>query len=77
MRHKASNPAASPNLADNLVASIGTFVWPTALSVPKAAKNPDAARKVAVNGEVEVAFLRDVGLRNTRATPKELERYDF
>src|SRR5207248_6099824 len=27
--------------------SIGTFVWPTAVSVPKSAKNPDAARKVA------------------------------
>ena len=27
--------------------SIGTFVWPTAVSVPKSAKNPDAARKLA------------------------------
>jgi len=27
--------------------SIGTFVWPTALSVPKAAKNIDAAQKLA------------------------------
>jgi G3E family GTPase len=37
--------------------------------------NPYAARSVAVNGEVEVAFLRDVGPRSTRATPKELERW--
>jgi G3E family GTPase len=37
--------------------------------------NPYAARNVAVNGEVEVAFLRDVGPRSTRATPKELERW--
>jgi len=27
--------------------SIGTFVWPTALSVPKSARNPEAARKLA------------------------------
>jgi ABC-type Fe3+ transport system substrate-binding protein len=27
--------------------SIGTFVWPTALSVPKSAKNPEAAQKLA------------------------------
>ena len=27
--------------------SIGTFVWPTALSVPNNAKNPEAARKLA------------------------------
>jgi iron(III) transport system substrate-binding protein len=27
--------------------SIGTFVWPTALSVPKNAKNPESAQKVA------------------------------
>ena len=27
--------------------SIGTFVWPTALSVPKNAKNPEAAKKLA------------------------------
>ena len=27
--------------------SIGTFVWPTALSVPKSAKNPESAQKLA------------------------------
>ncbi|HTO99408.1 MAG TPA: extracellular solute-binding protein, partial [Myxococcales bacterium] len=27
--------------------SIGTFVWPTALSVPKSARNPEAAQKLA------------------------------
>src|SRR5437764_1047559 len=27
--------------------SIGTFVWPTALSVPKSAKNPDSAHQLA------------------------------
>src|SRR3989454_10781764 len=37
--------------------------------------NPYAARTVAVNGEVEVAFLRDVGPGSTRATPQDLERW--
>ena len=37
--------------------------------------NPYAARTVAVDGEVDVAFLRDVAPRSTRATPKELERW--
>jgi ABC-type Fe3+ transport system substrate-binding protein len=27
--------------------SIGVFVWPTALSIPKSAKNPEAAQKLA------------------------------
>ena len=46
-----------------------------ALEARLARMNPYAARTVAVNGEVEVAFLRDVGPRSTRATPKELERW--
>jgi G3E family GTPase len=37
--------------------------------------NPYAARIVAVNGEVDVAFLRDVGPKSARATPRELERW--
>ena len=37
--------------------------------------NPYAARSVAINGEVEVAFLRDVGPGSTRATPQDLERW--
>jgi len=37
--------------------------------------NPYAARVVAVNGEVEVAFLRDVGPRSMRAGSGELDRW--
>jgi len=37
--------------------------------------NPYAARVVAVNGEVEVSFLRDVGPRSTRATSGEIDRW--
>jgi G3E family GTPase len=37
--------------------------------------NPYAARTVAVNGEVEVAFLRDVGPRSTRVATGELDRW--
>src|SRR5579864_4437799 len=37
--------------------------------------NPYAARAVAVNGEVDVAFLRDVGPSSARATAKELESW--
>jgi G3E family GTPase len=36
--------------------------------------NPYAARRLAVNGEVEVAFLRDMGPRSTRAA-KDLDRW--
>jgi G3E family GTPase len=37
--------------------------------------NPYAARTLAVNGEVDVAFLRDVGPRSTRAATDNLDRW--
>jgi len=37
--------------------------------------NPYAARTLAVNGEVDVAFLRDVGPRSTRAAGADLDRW--
>jgi G3E family GTPase len=37
--------------------------------------NPYAARTLAVNGELDVAFLRDVGPRSTRASPADLDRW--
>jgi G3E family GTPase len=46
-----------------------------ALEARLARMNPYAARSLAINGEVEVAFLRDVGPGSTRATPKDLERW--
>ncbi|MGC2518126.1 MAG: GTP-binding protein [Burkholderiales bacterium] len=39
------------------------------------AMNPYAARAIAVNGEVDVAFLHDVGLRNARATLPDVDRW--
>ena len=46
-----------------------------ALEARLARMNPYAARSLAVNGELDVAFLRDVGPRSTRATPQDLERW--
>ena len=37
--------------------------------------NPYAARRLAVNGEVDVAFLRDVGPKTTRAAVSDLDRW--
>jgi len=44
---KAAASAAHVLLVYPNQKSIGTFVWPTALSVPKSAKNREAAQKVA------------------------------
>jgi len=44
---KAAASAAHVLLVYPNQKSIGTFVWPTALSVPKSAKNPEAAKKLA------------------------------
>jgi len=38
--------------------SIGTFVWPTALSVPKSAKNPESAQKLAERARVPPSAQR-------------------
>jgi len=37
--------------------------------------NPYAARRLAVNGEVDVSFLRDVGPRTTQAAVSDLDRW--
>ncbi len=44
---KAAASAAHVEIVYPNQKSIGTFVWPTALSVPKSARNRDAARKLA------------------------------
>jgi len=46
-----------------------------ALEARLAQMNPYAARIVAVNGQVDVAFLRDVGPRSIRATTQDLDRW--
>jgi G3E family GTPase len=65
-------------VADRIVITKSDIAKPgavAALEARLARMNPYAARSVAVNGEVEVAFLRDVGPGSTRATPKDLERW--
>jgi G3E family GTPase len=54
------------------IASAGTVA---ALEGRLAQMNPYAARTVAVNARVDVAFLRDVGPRSTRASAPELDRW--
>lgn len=44
---KAAASAARVEILYPNQKSIGTFVWPTALAVPKSAKNPEAAKKLA------------------------------
>jgi len=65
-------------VADRIVITKSDIAKPGAVAALEArleTMNPYAARTVAVNGEVEVAFLRDVGPTSTRVTPKELERW--
>jgi G3E family GTPase len=47
----------------------------SALEARLAQMNPYAARTVAVNAKVDVAFLRDVGPRSTRVSAPDLERW--
>ena len=44
---KAAASAAHVEIVYPNQKSIGTFVWPTALSIPKSARNPEAARLLA------------------------------
>ena len=65
-------------VADRIVITKSDIARPgavAALEARLARMNPYAARSLAVNGELDVAFLRDVGLRSTRATPQDLERW--
>jgi len=65
-------------VADRIVITKSDIAKPESVAALEArleAMNPYAARAVAVNGEVEVAFLRDIGPRSVRATPAELDRW--
>jgi len=65
-------------VADRIVITKSDIAEPgavAALEARLARMNPYAAQSVAVNGELDVAFLRDVGPRSTRATPQDLERW--
>ena len=72
---EASKQAA---VADRIVITKSDIAAPAAVASLEARlqdMNPYAARIVAVNGEVDVAFLRDVGPRSTRATGGDIERW--
>src|SRR5207247_3996053 len=65
-------------VADRIVITKSDIAEPgavAALEARLARMNPYAAQSVAVNGELDVAFLRDVGPRSARATPQDLERW--
>ena len=74
----APEAAKQAAVADRIVITKSDIAPPatvTALEARLAQMNPYAARRLAVNGEVEVAFLRDVGPRSTRAPVAELDRW--
>ncbi len=74
----APEAAKQAAVADRIVITKSDLAKPGAIASLEARleqMNPYAARTIAVNGEVDVAFLRDVGPKSTRATPKELERW--
>jgi G3E family GTPase len=72
----APEAAKQAAVADRVIITKSDIAAPGAVAALEARlqeMNPYAARAVAVNGEVDIAFLRDVGPRSARATPKELE----
>ena len=75
---EAPEAAKQAAVADRIVITKSDIAGADAVAALEARleqMNPYAARVVAVNGEVEVAFLRDVGPRSTRATPGDLDRW--
>jgi G3E family GTPase len=72
---EASKQAA---VADRIVITKSDIATPAAVASLEARlqdMNPYAARIVAVNGELDVAFLRDVGPRSARATARDIDRW--
>jgi G3E family GTPase len=64
-------------VADRIVITKSDIAPPAAVAELEARlqrMNPYAARMIAVDGEVDVAFLRDVGPRSTRAA-KDIDRW--
>jgi G3E family GTPase len=73
-----SEPVKQAALADRLLITKSDLSTPEALQKLEARLrelNPQAPIRRAVNGEVELAFLVDVGLRNTQAKLKDIERW--
>jgi len=73
----APEAAKQAAVADRIVITKSDIAPPAAVAELEARlqqMNPYAARMIAVNGEVDVAFLRDVGPRSTRDA-KGVERW--
>jgi len=73
-----SEPVKQVALADRLVVTKSDLVGQkqlVALTDRLHEINPNALVKVALNGEVELAFLIDVGLRRSHARLEEIERW--
>jgi G3E family GTPase len=73
----APEAAKQAAVADRIVITKSDIAPPAAVAALEARlaqMNPFAPRALAVNGEVDVAFLRDVGPRSTRAA-KDLDRW--
>ena len=73
-----SEPLKQVALADRLVVTKSDLVTEKQLAALTARIreiNPRAPVKVALNGEVELAFLVDVGLKRTKARLEEVERW--
>src|SRR5262249_11291789 len=73
----APEAAKQAAVADRIVITKSDIAPPAqvaSLESRLAKMNPYAARTIAVNGELDVSFLRDVGPRSTRAA-KDLDRW--
>jgi G3E family GTPase len=73
-----SEPVKQVALADRLVVTKTDLVTEqqlAALTERLGEINPRAPLRAALNGEIELAFLIDVGLRRTRARLEEVERW--
>jgi len=73
----APEAAKQAAVADRIVITKSDIAPPAAvaeLETRLQQMNPYAARMIAVNGEVDVAFLRDVGPRSTRSA-KDIDRW--
>jgi G3E family GTPase len=71
-------PVKQAALADRLVitkSDLATAEQIAALEARLGELNPQALRKLAINGEIELAFLIDVGLRGTRSKLEDVERW--
>jgi len=74
----APEAAKQAAVADRLVITKSDIAGPGAVAALEERlerMNPYAARALAVNGDVEVGFLRDIAPRSARATAGELDRW--